>query len=396
MEHVNRVGKVQTEEKAPSLTKRQAREIRHSLIFIGTSVGIIAYASSVMGVSNFVSTLMETAYRLLMETALYILAIAVFMGAVGNLLSEFHVVWLLNKILSPLMRPIYNLPGAAFVGVTTTYLSDNPAIIALANDKNFLKHFKRHEVPSLCNLGTSFGMGLILTTFMMGLGFFREALIGNLGAILGSVVSVRMMTYLVKRSGYFSQFPPEREMRDTGESSSGFENTDSFFIRFMTSMLEGGKNGLKMGVAIIPGLVFVCTFIMIMTFGPQDPSLGYQGLAYEGTRLLPKLGSLISPILTPLFGFTSAEAIAFPVTSLGAVGAAISLVPSFLEKGLIAGNDIAVFTAMGMCWSGYLSTHVGMMDALGHRKLISSALLSHTLGGLVAGIAAHFIYMLIA
>lgn len=395
MEHVNRVGKVQTEEKAPSLTKRQVREIRHSLIFIGTSVGIIAYASSVMGISNFVSTLMETAYRLLMETALYILAIAVFMGAVGNLLSEFHVVWLLNKILSPLMRPIYNLPGAAFVGVTTTYLSDNPAIIALANDKNFLKHFKRHEVPSLCNLGTSFGMGLILTTFMMGLGFFREALIGNLGAIVGSVVSVRMMTYLVKRSGYFNQFPPEREMRDTSESSSGFENTDSFFIRFMTSMLEGGKNGLKMGVAIIPGLVFVCTFIMIMTFGPQDPSLGYQGLAYEGTRLLPQLGSLISPILTPLFGFTSAEAIAFPVTSLGAVGAAISLVPSFLEKGLIAGNDIAVFTAMGMCWSGYLSTHVGMMDALGHRKLISSALLSHTLGGLVAGIAAHFIYMLI-
>ena len=110
---------------------------------------------------------------------------------------------------------------------------------------------------------------------------------------------------------------------------------------------------------------------------------------------MPQVGDFFSPILTSLFGFSSAEAIAFTITSLGAVGAAISLVPKFLDLGLIGSNDIAVFTAMGMCWSGYLSTHVGMMDALNHRKLISAALLSHTIGGLVAGIAAHFIYLLI-
>ena len=143
--------KQDAEAKLDAISKSQGREIRHSLIFVGTSVALIAYLSTVMGISNFVSTIMETAYRLLMETALYILAIAVFMGSIGNLLSEFHVVWMLNKILSPLMRPIYNLPGATFVGVTTTYLSDNPAIIALANDKHFLKHFKRQEVPCLCN-----------------------------------------------------------------------------------------------------------------------------------------------------------------------------------------------------------------------------------------------------
>jgi hypothetical protein len=386
--------KPDVEAKVNVISKSQSREIRHSLIFMGTSIALIVYLSSVMGISNFVSTIMETAYRLLMETALYILAIAVFMGSIGNLLSEFHVVWILNKILSPLMRPIYNLPGAAFVGVTTTYLSDNPAIIALSNDKHFLKHFKRQEIPCLCNLGTSFGMGLILTTFMMGLGFFREALIGNVGAVIGSIVSVRMMAHLIKKSGYFANFPVEKEIDETLRSSS-LESTDSYFVRFMTSMLEGGKNGLKMGIAIIPGLIFVCTFIMILTFGPVDPSIGYQGLAYEGTQLLPKLGSVFSPILTPLFGFTSAEAIAFPVTSLGAVGAALSLIPSFLERGLIGGNDIAVFTAMGMCWSGYLSTHVGMMDAIGHRKLISSALISHTIGGLIAGISAHFIFLLL-
>lgn len=397
MEQVRQISQVVQKEEKPLVdqkTRNQARQVRHTLIFLGLSVSLIAYLSSTMGLSNFVSTLMATAYRLLMDTALYILAIAVFMGAIGNLLSEFHIVWMLNKLLSPLMRPIYKLPGAAFVGVTTTYLSDNPAIIALANDKNFLKHFKRHEVPCLCNLGTSFGMGLILTTFMMGLGYFKEAMIGNLGAVIGSVVSVRLMAYLIKRSGYFKNYPAEKETEASAERS-GFESNDSFFVRFMTAMLEGGKNGLHTGIAIIPGVLFVCTFIMILTFGPNDPSLGYQGLAYEGTRLLPQIGSLFSPILTPLFGFTSAEAIAFPVTSLGAVGAALSLVPAFLEKGLIVGNDIAVFTAMGMCWSGYLSTHVGMMDAIGHRKLISPALLSHTIGGLVAGIAAHFIYLLI-
>ena len=98
--------------------------------------------------------------------------------------------------------------------------------------------------------------------------------------------------------------------------------------------------------------------------------------------------------MEPLFGFTSAEAIAFPITSLGAVGAALALVPEFLEKGLIGANEIAVFTAMGMCWSGYLSTHVGMMDALNSRQLVNKAILSHTIAGLVAGISAHYLYVI--
>jgi hypothetical protein len=48
---------------------------------------------------------------------------------------------------------------------------------------------------------------------------------------------------------------------------------------------------------------------------------------------------------------------------------------------------------MGMCWSGYLSTHVGMMDALGVRKLSSKAIFSHTIGGIMAGISAHYLYL---
>ena len=136
---------------------------------------------------------------------------------------------------------------------------------------------------------------------------------------------------------------------------------------------------------------------MVFTFGPAETVNGvavYTGAKKEGVALFPKIGELLSPILTPLFGFKSAEAIAFPITSLGSVGAAMGLVKDFLAKNLIGPNDIAVFTAMGMCWSGYLSTHVGMMDALHVRKLASKAIIAHTVGGLMAGIAAHYLFVL--
>ena len=55
---------------------------------------------------------------------------------------------------------------------------------------------------------------------------------------------------------------------------------------------------------------------------------------------------------------------------------------------------MAVFTAIGMCWSGYLSTHVSMMDALDKRVFIKAAIFSHTIGGLCAGVAAHYLYVL--
>lgn len=372
---------------------KQKREAIYTMLFLFMIFGFIGYLGYKMGVANLFSSIMSTAYSLLLETVLYLLAISVLMGSIGKLLNEFGVVNILNKLFAPLMRPLYNLPGASFLGIVTTYLSDNPAIIVLANDKSYLNYFEKKEVPCLCNLGTSFGMGLILTTFMIGVGFFKEAIIGNIGAIIGSIVSVRIMSHLITKAGYFKNTNTTNTSSNTTTIEEKEYSEDSFFIRFMTAMLEGGKNGVDMGIAIIPGLLFVCTIVMTLTFGPSDPSIGYQGLAYEGVALLPKIGGYLTPIMKPLFGFTSPEALAFPITSLGAVGAAISLVPKFLDLGLISGNDIAVFTAMGMCWSGYLSTHVGMMDALKHRKLISKAIISHTFGGLIAGISAHYIYI---
>jgi hypothetical protein len=380
------------------LMKRKKKSIPYldTLIFLVLIGFFFGYLGTKMGLSNMFSTIMNTAYKLLVDTVLYIMAIAVLAGAFGKLAMEFGLVKLLNKLLSPLIKPLYNMPGVAFLGIITTYLSDNPAIISLAKDDEYLSYFKKHEVPCLCNLGTAFGMGLIVTTFMIGLGFFKEAVVGNIGAIIGSIVSVRLMARSTKKILGDDSNNDIRKTNNKDLSDTLIEHTEgSFMERFLTAFLEGGKLGVDIGLSIIPGVLVICTIITILTFGPKDPAVGYQGLANEGVALLPALGKMLSPVLEPLFGFKNPEAIAFPITALGAVGAALSLVKEFLNNGLIGSNEIAVFTAMGMCWSGFLSTHVAMLDSLGHRKLISKAIRSHIVGGLAAGIAAHFILMLV-
>ncbi|MFW6382158.1 MAG: hypothetical protein ACOCZZ_01580, partial [Bacillota bacterium] len=256
------------------------------------------------------------------------------------------------------------------------------------------------DIPLLCNLGTAFGMGLILTTFMAGLGFIREALIGNVGAIVGSIVSVRLMRYQIKRkpidSFELKVLDDKNTSRDELKNNEKNTGLNNFFERLLSAMLEGGKQGVEIGLSIIPGVLVICTLIMILTFGPSDPSLGFQGEAFEGVRLLPRIGEFLSPILRPLFGFSSPESIAFPITALGAVGAALSLIPTFISSGLISGHEIAVFTAMGMCWSGFLSTHVAMLDSLNKRSLISRAIFSHFCGGIIAGITANLLFRLLA
>ncbi|MBU5308153.1 hypothetical protein KQI18_10225 [Clostridioides mangenotii] len=373
-----------------------------TFVFLAVLLVGFGYIGSIMGVGTMFKVIMATAHALLLETVFLIMALAVLAGALSALLSEFGVIALINKLFRGLMRPLYGLPGASIAGAITTYLSDNPAIISFAKDKSFTQYFKKYQVPALCNLGTAFGMGLIVTTFMMSQGkeFIVPALVGNLGAIIGSIISVRLMLRQTKK---YYNYNPEEDKNNTDGVTKAEEmrsiRDGNVFQRSLDSILEGGKLGVDMGLAIIPGVLVVCTLVMLLTFGPStDPTTGqavYNGVAYEGIKLLPKIGDKLGFILEPLFGFTSAEAIAFPVTSLGAVGAAISLVPKFIADGVVTPNDIAVFTAMGMCWSGYLSTHIGMMDALNARDLAGKAILSHTIGGLFAGISAHFIFMFI-
>ena len=159
----------------------------------------------------------------------------------------------------------------------------------------------------------------------------------------------------------------------------------------LNALLDGGKSGVQLGMAIIPGVLIISSVVMILTFGA--PEGGYTGTAYEGVALLPWLAGHVSWLFFGLFGFQSPELVAFPVTSLGAVGAAMSTVKVFVAKGIVGGSEIAVFTAMGMCWSGYLSTHTAMLDTLGYRQLTSKALLAHTVGGVVAGVVARYLYL---
>ena len=152
----------------------------------------------------------------------------------------------------------------------------------------------------------------------------------------------------------------------------------------------------NIGLAIIPGVLVISTIVMMCTFGPAGENGEYLGEAYEGVPVITWLASKINFIFDWLFGFKSPELISFPITALGAVGAALGLIPRFISEGIIDNNAIAVFTAMGMCWSGYLSTHTAMLDSLGQRKLISKAIGAHTIGGLIAGISAHWLFVLVA
>ena len=368
-----------------------------TFVFLAIFFLIFGLMARKMGTPLMFKTMMATAHDLLLNTVFFIMAMAVIAGAISALLSEFGAIALINKIFAPLMKPLWGMPGASVTGAVATYLSDNPAIIPFAKDKRFTSFFKKYQVPALCNLGTAFGMGLIVTMFMMGQGegFIKAAIIGNVGAILGSIISVRLM--LIETRKYYGDEADEPAI----ELAGGDDRPDkvrivrdgNMFQRVLDTVLEGGKTGVEMGLAIIPGVLIVCTFVMMLTF--KMPAGGYTGAAYEGVGFLPWLGEKLTFILEPLFGFHSAEAIAFPITALGAVGGAISLVPEFLKNGLIGANDVAVFTAMGMCWSGYLSTHIGMMDALGVRKLSSKAIVSHTIGGLAAGVIAHYLFLLL-
>ena len=368
------------------LTKRRIEAVVFLLIFFG----FFGYLGSKMGLPNMMNTIMQTAYSLLLETVFYIMAITVVSGALGNLLVEFGVVRLIEVVLRPLMKPLYNLPGVAALGGIMTFLSDNPAIISLSKDAHFARYFKKYQLISLTNFGTAFGMGLVVIMFMMGKGFLPAALVGLLGAVIGSIVSTRLMQRFILKSN--PELNAEISDKDGDEEKISFKSEGSAFLRFLNAILDGGKSGVDIGLAIIPGVLIISTVVMMLTFGA--PEGGYAGGAYEGVALLPYLAEKIDFLFKWLFGFESPQLVAFPITALGAVGAALGLIPRFIQEGIIDGNAIAVFTAMGMCWSGYLSTHTAMLDSLGFRSLTSKAILAHTVGGLVAGVAAHWLFVL--
>ena len=288
--------------------KRPLAGSSRSLVFLVVFFLLFALFVVPMGLANTLNTLMNTAYRLLVDTTLYIMAIAVLAGAISALLSEFGVIELLNRLLSPLMKPLFGMPGAAALGIVTTYLSDNPAILTLADDQQYRRYFKAYQIPALTNLGTAFGMGLIVTTFMLGLGdsagphIALAALCGNLGAVIGSILSTRLMLRSTAKvmgreapAGMPAETAP-RTAAGTAESSGG--------MRVMSALMEGGRKGVELGLGIIPGVLVICTLVMMLTNGAPADGV-YTGGAYEGIALLPAIADKLDFLRKPLFGFSS-------------------------------------------------------------------------------------------
>lgn len=366
---------------------------KENFIFIILFFGFFIPLAKTMGLYNMLSTIMNQAFDLLIKTCFYLTAICVLTGALSALFAEFGFISLINVILAKIMKPIYNLPGAASLGILNCYLSDNPSILTLASEDNFKMLFKKYQLPSLTNLGTAFGMGLIVTGSIGSLkipGAGKAAMIGNLGALIGSIVSVRIMQSFCKKYYGTSEMVTVKSLDDI-PANSRIIRDGSCGLRFIQALLEGGKSGLDMGLSIIPGVISICTMIMLLTnTAPADGI--YTGAINEGVPVLPWIGNKLSFILNPLFGFTFSESIAVPITALGSAGAALGVVKGLVSNNLATANDLAVFTSICMCYSGYLSTHVAMMDAIGAKELTGKAILSHTIGGLVAGVAAHLLF----
>ncbi len=364
-----------------------------ALAAVGALFAVFAWK---MGLANTFGTMMGTAHDLLLNTVLFLMAVIIIAGAFTSLISEFGIVSIANRLLSPLMKPLFGLPGATSVGVVATYLSDNPAIMPLSADKGFLKYFKRWQVTTLVNLGTVFGMGLIVTTFMLAQSTDTEplgkaVLLGNVGALLGGIVGVRLMGYFGKRK--YGDAEDLVSGEEEGYDLLRYREVRSGNVaqRALQALLDGGAHGVKTGLDIMPGVIIITTLVMMLAYGPSEGV--YTGGAYEGIAFFPWIGQGLSFIIEPLFGFANPQAIAFPVTSLGSVGAAISMVPQFLEAGVVGAKGICVFTAIGICNAGFLSTHVGMMDGIRERELTNVAIGTHFVGGLCAGMIGHVLFL---
>lgn len=372
------------------------KKFRSGLICLGVLILVFGYLAYVMGASNMLNTIMHTAHDLLLNTCFFLMAICVLMGALSRLLLDFGVVDLIGRLFKPLMKPLFNLPGESSLGAVMTFLSDNPAIITLARDRKFSKKFKTYQFISLTNFGTAFGMGLIVIVFMIGQGFVWQPLVGLFGAFVGAIVSTRLMQLFTLK-----EHPEYRERQAVagGGNDAAVEeeqdNGQSAFVKILNALLDGGKNGVEVGMSIIPGVLIISTLVMLLTFGTSAAG-NYTGGAYEGTELLPWLAGKINFVFEWLFGFDDPHLVAFPITALGAVGAALGVIPRFIAEGWVNGNAVAVCTAIGMCWSGYMSTHTAMLDSLGYRNLTSKAIGAHTIGGLVAGMVAHWTMVLIS
>ena len=83
----------------------------------------------------------------------------VLMGAVSALFTEFGVVDLAQWLINPIMKPLYGMPGVTSLGVVSTFLSDNAAILALGQDNRIRRYYKSIRYLPYVIKGTTFAYG---------------------------------------------------------------------------------------------------------------------------------------------------------------------------------------------------------------------------------------------
>lgn len=106
---------------------------------------------------------------------------------------EFGVTALLNKIISPIMKPLFNLPGASALRAITCFFSDNPSIVLVAKDPSYAKYFKKYQWATMISFGTTFGMGIIIIGGILGIQsgkYASSVAVGTVCAIMSSSPSI--------------------------------------------------------------------------------------------------------------------------------------------------------------------------------------------------------------
>ena len=73
----------------------------------------------------------------------------------------------------------------------------------------------------------------------------------------------------------------------------------------------------------------------------------------------------------------------------------MGMTQGFIDQGLANAQTVAVFTGMGICMSGFLSTHIGMLDTLKQNQFVKQAILFQLIGGLCDGVFANYLFILL-
>ena len=98
-------------------------------------------------------------------------------------------------------------------------------------------------------------MGLLVIVFMASQGYYAAPLIGLLGACFGCVCSTRLMQRFVLKAypQYATEDAVSKEDIEEEEKEEGAQEEKTVFIRLLNAMLDGGRSGVEVGIAILPG-----------------------------------------------------------------------------------------------------------------------------------------------